>query len=483
MALDHVDVLIVGAGISGIGAAYHLQKQSPKKTFLIIEARDSIGGTWDLFQYPGIRSDSDMYTFGYAFRPWVSEKSIAEGASIVEYLTETVEEYGIDRKIRFRRRAVHASWSSQDALWTVDIRNEDTGEIVRMTCQFLFMCTGYYNYAEGYMPEFPGAERFKGQLIHAQKWTPDIAYEGKRIVVIGSGATAVTLVPALAQKAEHVTMLQRSPSYVVARPQESPLVKFIRTTLPERMAFAIIRWIYILFSVYFFNRSRKNPDGVKAFILNGVREQLGPDYDVEKHFTPTYNVWDQRVCLTPDGDFFEVIRDGRASVVTDHIQTFTETGVQTRTGETLEADMIVAATGLKLQLMSDMPFVIDGEKVNPARSLQYRGAMFSDIPNLAWTFGYVAASWTLKADLTAEYVCRLLNYMDKKGFRSATPRITDPEVEPESMLDFSSGYVLRGLDVMPKQGTKEPWQLRQNYLYDIFLLRYGKLEDGAMTYA
>lgn len=478
--MEHVDVLIVGAGISGIGAAYHLQKRCPKKSFAILEGREAIGGTWDLFKYPGLRSDSDMHTFGYAFRPWPDKDSIASASAILTYLADTAREYGIDEKIRFRHKVVAADWSSADAQWTVTVARGETGDTVKMTCGFLFMCTGYYNYEEGYFPDFPGMDRFQGRIIHPQKWTADTDYAGERVVIIGSGATAVTIAPVMAQNAAHVTMLQRSPSYVVARPMEDVVEKAIRRWLPKSWTYTIIRWKNILFTLYFFKQSRKNPEGAKKFVLDQVRDALGPDYDIETHFTPSYNVWDQRVCMVPDGDLFKAIRAGSVTMVTDHIDTFDETGIRLRSGEHLDADLVVPATGLQLQLLAGVPLTLDGAAVNPSESFQYKGVMFSDIPNLAWTIGYTNSSWTLKADLTSEYVARLIKTMDRKGAKICTPRLKDPEVEAVDFFDFSSGYVQRSKDILPKQGSKFPWRLRQNYLLDIFILRFSRIEDGTM---
>ncbi|MCE9648769.1 MAG: NAD(P)/FAD-dependent oxidoreductase [Parvibaculum sp.] len=482
MTLEHFDVLIVGAGLSGIGAAYHLQSNCPGKTYAIMEGREASGGTWDLFRYPGIRSDSDMYTLGYSFKPWTEAKAIADGPAILKYVRETARDNGIERHIRYSHQVKSASWSTENAAWTVEAERGPSKEIVRVTCNFLFMCSGYYNYAEGYTPDFPGMERFKGRIAHPQKWTPDIDYKGKRVVVIGSGATAVTLVPEMAKDAAHVTMLQRSPTYVVSRPAEDGLANWLRRHLPAKLAYGITRWKNVLFGMYFFRLARKKPQQVKQFILNQVSEILGADY-VAKHFTPTYNPWDQRLCLVPNGDLFDAIKDKRASVVTDHIETFTEKGILLKSGEELEADLIVTATGLNLQVLSDMKVVVDGKDVDLSKTLNYKGMMYSDIPNLASSFGYTNASWTLKCDLTCEYVCRLLNHMDKTGTRQATPHNTDPTVTEEPWLDFSSGYVQRSIDKFPKQGSKAPWKLYQNYALDIVSLKFGKVEDGAMEFS
>jgi cation diffusion facilitator CzcD-associated flavoprotein CzcO len=469
MSVEDLDVLIVGAGISGIGAAYHLQEECPRRSFGILEARHALGGTWDLFRYPGIRSDSDMYTLGYAFRPWKNPKAIADGPAILAYLHETAEEYGIDRRIRFGHRVTRAEWSTENASWTVTAERGPEREIVHFTCRFLLLCAGYYEYENGYAPAFSGVERFRGRIVHPQHWTPDVDYAGKRVVVVGSGATAVTLVPELAKSASHVTMLQRSPTYVISRPAEDWLAKGLRRRLPERVVYAIVRWVNVILGMFFFWISRKNPKGVRDALIEGVKRELGPDYDVGTHFAPKYKVWDQRVCLVPDGDLFESIRSGRASVVTDHVEAFTESGIRLKSGVELDADLIVTATGLELKVAGGVAIVVDGHAVNLAETMTYKGMMYSNVPNLASCFGYTNASWTLKCDLTCEYVCR--------------PRQNDPSVSPQPWLDFTSGYVQRSLARFPKQGSKAPWRLHQNYALDAMSLRYGALEDGALEFA
>ncbi|MBX3493032.1 MAG: NAD(P)/FAD-dependent oxidoreductase [Parvibaculum sp.] len=483
MALEHFDVLVVGAGISGIGAGYHLQTYSPNRTYAILEGRARLGGTWDLFRYPGIRSDSDMYTLGYSFRPWKEAKAIADGPSILNYLEQTARDHGIDRHIRYRHQVKRAAWSTDTATWTVDIERGPEKELVQFSCNFLFMCSGYYNYAEGYTPEFAGADRFKGDIVHPQFWPENLDYSGKRVVVIGSGATAVTLVPEMAKKAAHVVMLQRSPTYVVSRPAEDAIANWLRRRLPAMTAYGITRWKNVLLGMYFFNMCRKKPERAKEFILKGVREQLGPDYDIDTHFTPKYNPWDQRLCLVPNGDLFEAIKKGDASVVTDHIDTFTETGIKLKSGKELEADVIVTATGLKLQLLSGLEVTVDGKKMDLSKTFAYKGMMYSDVPNLASAFGYTNASWTLKADLTSAYLCRLLNHMEKTGLRQATPRVADPALQEEPWLDFTSGYVQRSINEFPKQGTRAPWKLYQNYALDIVSLKFGSIEDSAMEFS
>ncbi|MGK2740469.1 flavin-containing monooxygenase [Tepidicaulis sp. LMO-SS28] len=481
MTIEHFDVIIVGAGLSGIGAGYHLQKNCPEKSYAILEARESLGGTWDLFRYPGIRSDSDMYTLGYSFRPWKEAKAIADGPSILNYVRETAEDYGIDKHIRFGLKVKRSFWSTPDACWTVEAERGD-GEAVRFTCNFLFMCSGYYDYDKGYTPDFPGWERFKGRIAHPQKWTDDIDYKDKRVIVIGSGATAVTLVPEMAKQAAHVTMLQRSPTYVVSRPEEDAIANWLRRKLPAKAAYGLTRWKNVLFGMYFFNLCRKNPEKAKAYILNNVREQLGPDFDMT-HFTPRYNPWDQRLCLVPNGDLFESLKEGSASVVTDHIETFTENGIRLKSGQELEADLIVTATGLNLKVLGGLDVTVDNQPVEFSKTFNYKGMMYSDVPNFASAFGYTNASWTLKCDLTCEYVCRLINAMDEKGVQQCTPRNTDPDMDEEPWLDFSSGYVQRSIHMFPKQGTKLPWKLHQNYARDIFSLRLGKVDDGVMEFS
>jgi monooxygenase len=479
----HFDVLIVGAGLSGIGAAYHLQSRCPQKSYAILEGRESLGGTWDLFRYPGIRSDSDMYTLGYSFRPWTNAKAIADGGSILAYVRETAEAYGIDRKIRYGHRVERASWSSDDAKWTVESRDQKTGEIVRLTCNFLFMCAGYYDYEGGYSPEFPGRDTFRGQVVHPQKWTDDVAYEGKRVVVIGSGATAVTLVPELAKKAAHVTMLQRSPTYIVSAPERDPIADWLRERLPAESAYAITRWKNVLLSMAIYNYCRRFPVKAKQLLVRQVKRQVNDSIDVTTHFTPTYKPWDQRLCLVPDGDLFESLRSGRASVVTDHMEAFTENGVRLRSGAELDADLVVMATGLKLKFLGGMTVDVDGKRIEPPKTMIYKGMMFSDVPNLAFAIGYTNASWTLKCDLTSEYVCRLLQHMDRHGYTQCCPRRNDPKLKEEPILDFSSGYVQRSVADFPRQGSFAPWKLYQNYALDRLLLRRAPVADRSMEFS
>jgi monooxygenase len=481
--LEHVDVLIVGAGLSGVGAGCHLETRCPGKSYAILEARESIGGTWDLFRYPGIRSDSDMYTLGYSFRPWTEAKAIADGPAILEYVKETARDYGVEGKIRMGHRVVRTEWSSAEARWTVEVERTDIGETIRLTCGFLFMCTGYYRYDAGYTPEFPGRERFQGQIVHPQLWTDEVEYAGKRVVVIGSGATAVTLVPAMAETAEHVTMLQRSPSYVLSLPAEDPIATLVRRVLPPKLAYSVVRWKNVLVTMLVFQLSRRRPGFVKKLIRKGLESRLPPGYDIDTHFKPSYNPWDQRMCLVPDGDLFDAIGDGRASVVTDTIETFTETGLRLDSGAELEADLIVTATGLDLLPLGGLELSVDGREVEIPKTMGYKGMMLSGVPNMAVAFGYTNASWTLKCDLTCEYVCRVLNHMDERGYRQATPENNDPTVTEEPFVDFTSGYVLRAIDKFPRQGSKAPWRLYQNYARDIVALRHGKLEDGALVFS
>ena len=454
---QHVDVLIVGAGLSGIGAAVHLQKAHPHRSFAIFEARDAIGGTWDLFRYPGIRSDSDMFTLGYVFKPWTDSKAIADGPSILRYVRETAAEHGIDRHIRFRHRVVRATWSSADACWTVEA--DVDGERVRTTCQFLYVCSGYYRYDAGYTPDFPGRDRYRGTFVHPQHWPEDLDYEGKKVVVIGSGATAVTLVPAMAEKAAHVTMLQRTPTYIASLPSEDAIANFLRENLPAELAYGLSRWKNILLSMVLYQLARKSPKGTKRRLLKLAAKELPPDFDLETHLSPDYAPWDQRLCLVPDADLFKAIRRGTASVVTDRITTFTEEGIALESGQTLEADVIVTATGLNLLAFGGMELRVDGEGVDIARRMTYKGMMLEGVPNFAFAIGYTNASWTLKCDLTAMYLCRLLDHLEAHGQAWCRPQNTDPEVTTVPLLDFQAGYVLRSLDQFPTQGSKTPWKL------------------------
>ncbi len=481
MITEHLDVLIIGAGLSGIGAGCHLAMRCPGKSFALLEARDTIGGTWDLFRYPGIRSDSDMYTLGYSFRPWQEAKAIADGPSILKYVRETAAAYGVDRKIRFNHAVKRIAWSTADAVWTVEAEQGPDRTPARFTCGFLFTCTGYYDYSGGYTPDFPGVAGYGGQLVHPQAWPADLDYAGKQVVVIGSGATAVTLVPAMARTAAHVTMLQRSPTYIVSRPAEDAFANWLRLKLPAKLAYGVTRWRNVFLTMFFYNMARKKPEKFKAGVMKGVRAQLGPDYDVATHFTPRYNPWDQRLCLVPDSDLFHSLRDGTASIVTDTIETFTPGGLRLASGRELAADVVVTATGLKMILLGGVEVLVDGTRVDLSRSMSYKGMMFSGVPNLAAAFGYTNASWTLKADLTSAYVCRLLQYMDRRNMQICTPTKT-AEVAEVPFLNFTSGYVQRASDILPRQGTTTPWKLHQNYARDLVALRYGRVDDGTMVF-
>jgi cation diffusion facilitator CzcD-associated flavoprotein CzcO len=478
--IEHFDVIVVGAGLSGIGAAHHLRHSLPNKTFAVIEGRDAIGGTWDLFRYPGVRSDSDMFTLGYAFRPWLGENAIADGAAILDYIRETAMADELDRAIRFGHRLVHAAWSSPDAVWTLDVAS-DAGPR-RFTCGFLFMCAGYYDYASGYTPDFPGIDRFGGKLVHPQAWPDDLAYAGKRVVVIGSGATAVTLVPALAEGGARVTMLQRSPSYVVSLPAKDRFAARMRRVLPPRLAYRLVRWRNIVLSRYLYGYARRKPEATRRRILSMAQRKLGAGVDAQRHFNPTYNPWDQRICLCPDGDFFNALKRGTAEIATDEIETFTETGLQLRSGRALDADIVVTATGLNLKLMGGVTISVDGRDLDLAKTTSYKGSMLSDVPNLAYALGYTNASWTLKCDLTSAWVCRVLAYMDRRGFVACVPR-ADPSVETRPLIDFSSGYVRRSIAGFPRQGDRKPWRLNQDYLHDTLELKLGPVDDGTLVFS
>jgi cation diffusion facilitator CzcD-associated flavoprotein CzcO len=482
--VEHFDVVVVGAGISGIGAGYFLQRDCPGRSFVILEGREAIGGTWDLFRYPGVRSDSDMHTLGYSFKPWTAEKSIADGPAILEYLNETADEFHLREKIRFGHHVNHAHWSSETSTWTVTAKTG--GATVQYTCNFLFMCSGYYSYTEGYTPEIAGMKTFGGTVIHPQKWPENFDYSDKRVVVIGSGATAMTLVPAMARTASHVVMLQRSPTYVVARPDRDKIASLLRRIFPEKVAYSLTRWKNTTMQQLVYSRTRKQPKKVKELLLKGVRDALGDDFDVDTHFTPTYNPWDQRLCLVPNGDLFEAIKNGSASVVTDHIDSVDENGIRLASGGRVDADIIVTATGLNLVTLGQVSFVVDGEPVDFSSTWSYKGCSYSGVPNLASSFGYINASWTLRADLTCEYVCRLLNHMEQTGTTQCTPRLRpeDLTMEPRPWIDnFSAGYMQRVMDQFPRQGDREPWINPQNYKRDKKLFRESPIEDGVMTFS
>jgi monooxygenase len=483
MPTKDVDVLIVGAGISGIGAAYRLSQECPGKTLAIVEGRGAIGGTWDLFRFPGIRSDSDMFTLCYPFRPWKGAQMIIDGTSIREYVQDTARRYGIDRRIRFHRRVVRAAWSSEDECWTVEIERADTGETEEITCGFLFTCTGYYRYDQGYTPEFPGIERFAGQVVHPQFWSEDVDHTDKQVVVIGSGATAVTVVPALAERARHVTMLQRSPSYVIAFPAADPVVGAMDRLLPTRLAYAIVRWRNAKIQTLIWNLCRRWPAQMRRLLLKLAQHRLPPGYDIDTHFNPRYDPWDERMCLAADGDLFEAISAGRVSVVTDRIATFTQTGIALESGRELEADLVVTATGLSLQPLGGIELSVDGEEVALPERLAYRGAMVSGVPNMAFAFGYVNQSWTLGADLTAQRVCRLLNHMDTNGYDRCTPRQMQPGAGSAPFFELSSGYVRRGNHLFPRQLPGGPWYRPQNYSRDRREAMRGPIDDPALEFA
>ena len=487
--MEHIDVLIVGAGLSGIGAAHYLQTECPWASYAILESRDAIGGTWDLFRYPGIRSDSDMFTLGYSFRPWQGEKSIADGGSILQYIKDTAAEAGIDRKIRFHHRIVAADWSTEEARWHVTAERTDlapadgTTETVQLTCGFVFSCSGYYRYDRGYLPDFTGMDRFGGTIVHPQAWPEDLDDAGKRVVVIGSGATAVTLIPSMAATAGHVTMLQRSPTYMVSLPARNPLANLMRRILPGRVSGPTIRWFNALMTQGSYELSRRRPRLMKKILRKGVERALPPGYDVDTHFTPRYDPWDQRLCVVPDGDLFRAIRTGAASVVTDRIDTFTERGLLLESGTELEADIIVTATGLELLFIGGIQLSVDGEHVDVPNRLAYKGMMLEGVPNFALAIGYTNASWTLKCDLTCDYVCRLLNHMRETGLRQCAPVNLDTAVTDQPLLGLSAGYVLRSADKLPRQGSKFPWKVYQSYLRDYRALKLRDVTDDAMEFS
>ena len=480
-AAEHFSVLIVGAGLSGIGAAHHLQSAFPRRSYTILEARDCIGGTWDLFRYPGVRSDSDMQTLGYRFRPWKQAKAIADGPAILEYVRDTATEAGIDRHIRYGHRVTRAAWSTREARWTIDAVHD--GRPVRFTANFLYLCTGYYRYDAGYTPELPGIEQFGGSVIHPQQWPSDLDYAGKRIVVIGSGATAVTLVPALAEQAAHVTMLQRSPTYILSLPAEDAIANALRRTIGDRAGYVVTRWKNIGVSTLIYQLSRRRPQMIRSFIRKAAIRRLPDGYAVDTHFAPRYQPWDQRLCLAPDGDLFASIKAGRASIVTDRIAGFSETGIRLESGAELDADVIVTATGLRLLVFGAIRLQVDEREVKLPETMAYKGMMLSGVPNFAYTIGYTNASWTLKADLVSEYIVRLLRYMDRHGYDQCVPVNDDPTVTERPLLDFDAGYVLRSVHEFPKAGSRQPWQMGMSYAHDLVKLRHGRIDDGAMRFS
>lgn len=483
MPVEHVDVLIVGAGLSGIGAGYYLQTRCPGKRYIILEARADLGGTWDLFRYPGVRSDSDMYTLGFSFRPWSGYRSIVDGSSILEYLRSTADEFGIAAHIRFKHRVRSAAWCSAQARWTVQVAVGAQQETRQFSCNFLYLCSGYYSYTGGYDPELPGREAFQGQVVHPQHWPEELDYAGKRVVIIGSGATAVTLAPAMAEKAAHVTLLQRSPSYIVPLPDTDKIALALRRWLPGKLAYRLTRWKNILLSTVFYQFCRRAPHTARLLIRRGVLRLLPPGYPVDTHFNPRYQPWDQRLCVVPDADLFQAIRANRVTIVTDRIATITTSGIRLQSGQELPADVIVTATGLQILPGGGIQLAVDGEQVEPGHTLSYKGVMLSGVPNLAICTGYTNASWTLRAELTSAYVCRLLNYMEQHGYRQCRPRLNHPQQPTKPLLNLSSGYVQRSVDALPKQGVRYPWRMHQNYLLDLLSLRLSPLADGVMSFS
>ena len=481
MASETFDVVIIGAGLSGIGAACHLKKNLPNKRYIILESRDAMGGTWDLFRYPGVRSDSDMHTLGYAFKPWIQKKSIAEGSDILAYIREAASDFDVDSNIRYGQTVTEASWDSTTARWTLTLTSADGSEN-SMQCQFVYSCTGYYRYDAGYLPDYPGSDRYKGLLVHPQHWPSDLDVTGKRVVVIGSGATAITLVPSLAKTAREVTMLQRSPTYIISSSAIDSVAEMLRSWLPPNLAYQLTRWKNWATHSLLYSISRRYPDFMKRKLLHWVRLQTNSEVDLAKHFTPKYNPWDQRLCLAPNGDFFRALRKRQATLVTDHIRSFSETGIQLESGEHLEADVVVSATGLQMLALGGIRFSVDGQSTPIPETLGYRGMMLSGLPNMAVALGYTNASWTLKCDLTSEHVCRLLSYMDRHNFTHCIAINHHKDMKTSPLLDFSSGYISRSIDEFPKQGDRAPWRLRQNYLFDTLSFRFSRLKDSALAF-
>ena len=483
MPVEHFDVVIIGAGLSGIGAGYRLQTRCPRKRYVILEGRSVIGGTWDLFRYPGVRSDSDMFTLGYPFRPWKKAQAIAGGTEILEYVRETAKEFGIDCNIRFQQRVISASWSSEEARWLIETQSGENGEPTQYTSDFVYGCTGYYRYDSGYAPSFPGEEKFQGRLVHPQHWPEDLDYAGKKVVVIGSGATAVTLVPAMAQTAAHVTMLQRSPTYILDLPNHDPLADLIRRFFPERAALRLIRWKNIGINLGIYQIARWAPQFARRKLSEGATKNLPEGYDVDKHFNPRYAPWDQRLCLVPDADLFRAISSGKASIVTGHIETFAERGITLQSGEKLDADIIVSATGLQMLAIGGIHLTVDGVPVDTGRTFIYKGMMVSNVPNFAFCIGYTNASWTLRADLASTFVCRLLNHMDRHGYRTCVPACDFESMEAKPLLDLTSGYVSRAAESLPKQAGRKPWLIKQNYILDMLTMKLSRIEDGILKFS
>lgn len=475
------DVLIVGAGLSGIGAAYHVQDKCPDKSYAILEGRAALGGTWDLFKYPGLRSDSDMYTLGFPFHPWKDPRAIADGAAILDYIQDTARTFGIDQHIKYHHKVVAADWSSEQKRWVLRIDHQASGVKFELSCRFLLMCSGYYNYEAGHFPDFPGAANFRGTIMHPQHWDLNFDYTDRRVVIIGSGATAITLVPEIAKRARQVTMLQRSPSYIMNLPREDRLANRLKRWLPAKLAHHLIRWKNILLGMTFYQISQRRPNRIKRLLQGHIRQQLGDQYE-ERHFDPSYKPWDQRLCMVPDNDLFKAIRSGRAAVVTDTIDQFEARGIRLQSGELLEADLIVSATGLQVQLLGGMQLSIDAKPIRPADTHAFRGVLFSDIPNLAISIGSTNASWTLKCDLNSRYALKVLQHMDRHGYHQVTPRFDADRYTSKPLLDLSSGYIQRAKDLLPKAGDKAPWKVNQNYLADLLTLKYGKVTDPALEY-
>ncbi len=483
MSLEHFDTVIVGAGLSGIGSAVHLQQRCPDQRFAVLEGRDRLGGTWDLFRYPGVRSDSDMHTLGYAFKPWTGGQAIADGPSILHYIQDTAQEHGLLPHIRLGHRVVAAAWSSNEARWLLTVERGPAKERMQLSCNFLWVCSGYYNYAHGYTPDFAGLAQFKGRVVHPQDWPADLDYRSQRVVVIGSGATAMTVVPAMAQEAAKVTMLQRSPTYVVARPRRDALANALRRVLPASLAYGLTRWKNVALGLFFYGLAKRRPERVKSRILDAVAAALPPTFDVQTHFSPRYKPWDQRVCLVPDGDLFKAIRSGKVKVVTDTVHAFEPQGIRLGSGALLEADVVVTATGLDLLGFGGMALSVDGKPVEIGKTMAYKGMMLAGVPNLAYVVGYTNASWTLKSDLTGAYVCRVLHYMQRTSTSICTPKLPAAGVQAQPWVDFSSGYIQRSLDQFPVQGSDTPWRLNQNYLRDLLDLRFGSLQDGVLQFS
>jgi cation diffusion facilitator CzcD-associated flavoprotein CzcO len=482
MPIEHFNVVVIGAGLSGIGAGYRLQTRCAARSYVILESRSEIGGTWDLFRYPGVRSDSDMFTLGYPFRPWKEARAIADGPSILSYVRDTAREFGIDRHIRFHQRVESASWSSEEGRWLIQVKSTANGETMQYSCDFLYGCTGYYRYDSGYEPRFPGAENFRGQFVHPQHWPHDLDYSGKRVVVIGSGATAVTLVPAMSETAAHVTMLQRSPTYILTLPTHDGIADLLRKCLPADLAPRAVRWKNILVSIGIYQLSRRAPDRARRLLRNAAVASLPAGYEVDKHFNPRYQPWDQRLCLIPDADLYQAISKGRASVVTDQIETLTENGIQLRSGEQLLADIIVSATGLRMLALGGIQLTVDDQKVDVGKSFVYKGTMVGNVPNFAFCVGYTNNSWTLRADLASTFVCRVLNHMDRRGYRTCKPICDPASLVERPLLNLNSGYVMRASADLPKQGGKKPWVIRQNYILDMLTMKLSLMEDGILTF-